>query len=163
MRQRAAKPSDHAYRYLNHNRDSIFSAELDTSVANLRLKVLRTPYWVPQADAYCERLVGSMSRECVDFVIPLGNDHRRRVLKVWATYCNSSRSHMSLGPGVPDPPAGIPAALRSAVHQIRAGLKAIARPVLGGLHHDYALAAARVGIRLLRGTQVTCRRPQARW
>ncbi len=36
---REAIPSDHAYRYLIHDRDSIFSAELDTSIANLRLKV----------------------------------------------------------------------------------------------------------------------------
>ena len=55
---------------------------------------------------------------------------------------NGSRPHMSLGPGVPDPPAGIPAALQSTRHQIPDGLELIAQPVLGGLHHEYGLASA---------------------
>ncbi|MEA3276111.1 MAG: integrase core domain-containing protein, partial [Pseudomonadota bacterium] len=139
---REAIPSDYAYRDLIHDRDSIFSAELDSSVANLRLKVLRTPYRVPQANAYCERLIGSMRRERLDFVIPMGEGHLRRVLKDWATHYNSARPHMSLGPGVPDPPAGIPVVLKSTRHRIRDGQEIIARPVLGGLHHEYGLAAA---------------------
>ncbi len=139
---REAIPSDHAYRYLIHDRDSIFSPEFDSSVANLRLKVLRTPYRAPQANAHCERLVGSMRRECLDFVIPLGEGHLRRLLKEWITHYNGSRPHMSLGPGVPDPPAGIPAALQSTRHQIPDGLEVIAQPVRGGLHHEYGLASA---------------------
>ncbi len=137
---REAIPSDHPYRYLIHDRDNIFSAEPDTSVANLRLKVLRTPYRAPQANAHCERLLGSLRRECLDFVIPLGEGNLRRVVKEWAAYYNSSRPHMSLGPGVPDPPASIPAVLQSTRHRIRDGSEVIARSVLGGLHHDYALA-----------------------
>ncbi len=139
---REAIPSDHAYQYLIHDRDSIFSAELDTSVANLRLEVLRTSYRAPQANAHCERLIGSMRRECMDFMIPLGEGHLRRLLKEWSTHYNGSRPLISLGPGVPDPPVGIPVALQSRRHRIRGDLKVIARPVLGGLHHEYGVAAA---------------------
>ena len=139
---REAIPPDHRYRYLIHDRDSSFSGELDTSVANFRLKVLRTPFRVPQGNSHCERLLGTMRRECLNFMVPLGEGHLRRLLKEWTTHYNGSRPHMALGPGVPDPPAGIPVALQSSRHRIGDGVEGVARPVLGGLHHDYAFAAA---------------------
>ncbi len=139
---REAIPSDRAYRYLIHDRDSIFSPELDTSVANLGLKVLRTPYRVPQANAYCERLLGSMRRECLDFVIPLGERHLRRAVKEWAAHYNRSRPHMSLGPGIPNSPERLPVRLQPTRHRIAGNRRVSSRPVLGGLHHDYRLEAA---------------------
>jgi transposase InsO family protein len=68
---REAIPSDHAYRFLIHDRDSIFSAEVDDELGAFGLKVLRTPVQAPKANAYCERLVGTIRRECLDYVIPL--------------------------------------------------------------------------------------------
>ena len=56
-----------------HDRDSIFSQELDKAVAKLGVKVLRTPVRAPTANAFCERLGGSLRRECLDFLIPLTN------------------------------------------------------------------------------------------
>jgi len=52
---REAIPSDHSYRFLIHDRDSIFSTEVDETTDNLGVKVLRTPVRAPQANAYCER------------------------------------------------------------------------------------------------------------
>ncbi len=75
-------------------------------------------------------------------MIPLGEGHLRRLLKEWTTHYNSSRPHMSLGPGVPDPPVGIPVALQTSRHRNRGDLKDIARPVLGGFHHEFGVAAA---------------------
>src|SRR5712692_6621301 len=54
---REAIPSDHRYWFLIHDRDSIFSHQLDQSVGNLGLKVLKTPPQRPQANALCARLV----------------------------------------------------------------------------------------------------------
>ncbi len=139
---REAIPSDHAYRYLIHDRDSIFSPELDTSVANLGLKVLRTPYRVPQANAYCERLLGSMRRECLDFVIPLGERHLRRAVKEWASHYNRSRPHMSLGPGILNPSERLPVQLQPMRDRTDGNLGVSSRPVLGGLHQDYGFEAA---------------------
>src|SRR5262249_24119074 len=59
---REAIPSDHTYRFLIHDRDSTFSEEMDEAVEALGLKVLRTPVRAPQANAYCERLVGTIRR-----------------------------------------------------------------------------------------------------
>jgi transposase InsO family protein len=67
---REAIPSDHSYRFLIHDRDSIFSAEVDQQLKAFGLRVLHTPARAPKANAYCERLVGSVRRECLDFMIP---------------------------------------------------------------------------------------------
>src|SRR5205809_114644 len=54
---REALPADHGYRFLLHDRDSIFSQHLDQHVRNLGLRVLKTPPQSPQANALCERLI----------------------------------------------------------------------------------------------------------
>jgi putative transposase len=55
--------SDHSYRFLIHDHDSIFSAEVDQQLEAFGLRVLHTPARAPKAKAYCERLVGSIPRE----------------------------------------------------------------------------------------------------
>jgi transposase InsO family protein len=88
QRFREALPGDHPYRFVIHDRDSIFSGDLDNSVAALGVRVLRTPVRAPKANATCERLVGTVRRECLDFMIPLGERHLRQVLKSWTTHYN---------------------------------------------------------------------------
>jgi putative transposase len=78
---RDALPSDHAYRFLIHDHDRIFSRQLDQSVRHLGLKVLKAPPQSPQANTLCERLVGTLRRECLDFVMPLTEGHLRRLLQ----------------------------------------------------------------------------------
>jgi putative transposase len=55
----------------------------------------------PQANALCERLVGTLRRECLDFVVPLTEHYLRRLLHEWATHDNTGRPHMSMGPSIP--------------------------------------------------------------
>lgn len=59
------------YGYLIHDRDSIYSQELASALKAMDLRILKTPYPASQANAYCERLVGSIRRECLYFLIPL--------------------------------------------------------------------------------------------
>ena len=68
---REAIPSDHAYRFIIHDRDAIFSTGLDASVAGLGLEVIKTPVRSPKANSLCERLIGTLRRECLDWIIPL--------------------------------------------------------------------------------------------
>ncbi len=77
---RETLPADHPYRFVLHDRDSIFSQELDKSVTRLGERVLRTPVRAPRANAYCERLGGSLRRECLDFLTPLSEGHLRRTV-----------------------------------------------------------------------------------
>jgi len=129
------------YQYLLHDRDSIFAPDLDASISRLGLKVLKSPPHSPKANAICERVIGTIRRECLDWLIPLSELHLRSVLKAWMTHYNEARPHMALGPGVPDPP---PAAEQPATppsrHQIVGRLVLRVKSILGGLHHEYSLA-----------------------
>src|ERR1017187_1417063 len=136
---REAIPSDRRYQFLIHDRDSIFSARLDEGLkSSFGLRVLRTPVRAPKANAYCERLIGTVRRECLDFVIPLGERHLRSLLKEWVAHYNQSRPHSSLGPGIPEPSTLVPLP-SSGRHTLPEGSRVMARPVLGGLHHEYRL------------------------
>src|SRR5439155_3188911 len=83
------------YKFIIHDRDSIYSKELDSSLRSLGLRVLRTPYRSPQANAFCERLIGSARRECLDFMIPLNESHIRIILKPRVAHFNEGRPHSS--------------------------------------------------------------------
>jgi len=74
---REALPHDHSYRFVIHDRDSIFSGALDPRVANL-VRALRTPVRAPMAKAVCECFGGSLRRECLDFLIPFHERHLKR-------------------------------------------------------------------------------------
>jgi transposase InsO family protein len=131
-------PGDREYRFLMHDRDSIFSAELDQELKqNFRLRVLRTPAHAPVANAYCERVIGSLRRECLDFIIPVHEAHLRKTVREWVRHYNGGRPHSSLGPGIPDQAAGVQETPGAATWL--PGGKVISRAVLGGLHHEYAL------------------------
>ena len=131
------------YRYLLHDRDSIFARHLDESIKGFGMRVLKSPPRSPMANAVCERLIGTMRRECLDWLIPISEPHLRSILKIWVGHYNSSRPHMALGPGVPDPPAKAGAfQTQQSRHRIGEGLVVLAKSVLGGLHHEYSLARA---------------------
>jgi putative transposase len=80
---RAAIPADHPYRVLIHDRDRLFSGGLDQRVRNLGLRVIKTPVRSPQANALGARLLGTLRRECLDVMIPLGEHRLRRLLSEW--------------------------------------------------------------------------------
>lgn len=142
---REAIPCDHQSKFLIHDRDAIFSCSLDQELRAFGLRVLRTPVQAPKTNAYCERLVGTLRRECLDFLIPLSESHLRMILKEWVRHYNEGRPHMSLGPGIPAVPnnpnkEGIQR-LRSRTtrHRLRDGCGVTAKPILGGLHHEYSM------------------------
>jgi putative transposase len=139
QQRRDAIPSDHTYRFLIHDRDAIFSQQLNQCVRNLRLRVLKTPPQRPQANAICERFLGTLRRECLDFVIPLTEHDLRRHLQQWVRHYNTGRPHMSLGPSIPQPPSSLPVPRQTHRHRLPKHLQVVARPVLGGLHHEYWL------------------------
>ena len=139
---REAIPYDHRYRFLVHDRDSIFSTSLDETVRHLGLRVLKSPVRAPKANAFCERLIGTIRRECLDWLIPLNARHLLKILREWVGYYNHARPHSSLGPGFPDPAEGLPAALQPDRHRLPPGSRVTATPVLGGLCHDYRLDKA---------------------
>jgi transposase InsO family protein len=133
---------EEGYRYLIHDGDSIFAKSLDESIKQLGLAVLKSPPRSPMANSICERLIGTIRRECLDWLIPLSESHLRSILKSWVGHYNRGRPHMSLGPGVPDPPtaASVARPTRESRHRLGEHLTVRAKPLLGGLHHEYSLA-----------------------
>ena len=138
---REAIPSDHTYRFILHDRDAIFSTGFDASVAHMGLEVIQTPVRSPQANSLCERLIGTLRRECLDWIIPLTEEHLRKTLRSWLPHYNRGRPHSSLGPGLPDPPLNFPVHLQRQRHRFDRSSRVVAHPVLNGLHHEYSLLA----------------------
>jgi transposase InsO family protein len=128
-----------SYRFLIHDRDRIYSQELDRAVRDMGVGVLKTPFRSPQANSYCERLIGSLRRGWLDFLIPMTENHLRRMLKDWQIHNNQTRPHSGLGPGFPEASPGLPVARQKDRHQIREGCRVVSEPILGGLHHEYKL------------------------
>ena len=96
---REAIPADHPYRIVIHDHDSIFSNQVDQGIRHMGLRVIKTPVRTPIANSICERVIGSLRRECLDLVIPLNASHLYGILKEWVAHYNEGRPHMSLGPG----------------------------------------------------------------
>ena len=129
---------DHPYRFLIHDRDKIFSAATDEALKGSGVRVLKTPVRAPKANAFCERLIGTIRRECLDYLIPINERHLKRILKEYVGHYNRGRPHSSLGPGIPEPPqAKVPAGPHR--HKLPKGYCVTSTPVLGGLHHEYGL------------------------
>jgi putative transposase len=128
----------HPYKFVIHDRDCIFSSSLDQSLKDLGVRPIRTPIRAPRANAYCERLVGTIRRECLDYLIPINERHLPVILKEFVGHYNRGRPHSSLGPGIPEPTqASVPARVHR--HKLPAGFRIASKPVLSGLHHEYSL------------------------
>ena len=133
---RMVVPGDQTHRFVIHNRDTIYSEGVDRSLEAMGLAVLKTPVRVPQANAFCERLIGAIQRECLDCVIALSERHLRAVLQEWVVHYNRGRPHASLWPGIPDRSAN-DAISELPGHRLPIGYRVATTAILGGLHHHY--------------------------
>jgi transposase InsO family protein len=136
---REAIPADHPYHILIHDRDTIFSKAVDQCVGHMGLRVVKTPARTPVANSICERVLGTLRRECLDFVIPLNETHLYGILKEWVGHYNLGRPHMSLGPGIPQLLTSRPAPRQTHRHLLPEHQRVQSRPILNGLHHEYGL------------------------
>ena len=129
---------DEGYRFIIHDRDRIYSRDLDDGLRALGLRIRKTPRKAPKANAICERWIGSARRECLDFMIPINETHIRQSLTCWVKHDNRARPHSSLGPGTPDP-SSPKAELQAQRHGIPKDCRVAVTSILGGLHHEYRL------------------------
>jgi putative transposase len=70
---REAVGLEERYEYLIHDRDSIFAKHLDESIGGLGVKVLKSPPCSPITNVICERVIGTIRRECLDWLIPISD------------------------------------------------------------------------------------------
>ena len=126
------------HRFFIHDCDSIYSSGLDSALTEMGLSILKTPFRAPPTNAFCERLIGTIRRECLDFLIPINERHLRGILKEWVTHYNRGRPRSNLGPGIPEPGAGT-MVKRPSEQKVPHDRRVLAKPILGGLHHEYRL------------------------
>jgi len=82
--------------------------------------------------------VGTIRRECLDYLIPLSERHLRALLREWVCHYNLARPHSALGPGIPDGGDRFFDA-KGRGHALPDNTRIHKKPVLGGLHHEYSL------------------------
>src|SRR5438876_745016 len=120
-----AFPWDEAPRYMIRDRDRIYGAVVTRRLRAMGIRDRPITPASPWQNAFAERLIGSIRRECVDHIIVLGEAHLRRILISYAAYYNSVRTHRSLHKDAP---------IFRPIRQI--GIIR-SHPILGGLHHHY--------------------------
>src|ERR1700692_4381064 len=121
-----AFPWDEAPRYMIRDRDRIYGAVVTRRLRAMGIRDKPPPPASPWQNGFAERLIGSIRREYLDHIIVLGEVHLRRVLKSYADYYNSIRTHRSLNK---DAPVSRPVQRTGVISS---------RAILGGLHHRYA-------------------------
>jgi FMN-dependent dehydrogenase/Integrase core domain len=100
---------------------------VDTPAAGDRRRDVRN------ANAFAERWVGSVRRECLDHVLIFGRRHLQRVLGAYTEHYNRARPHRALDLHPPDPTSSAEEVAGSLVRR---------RDLLGGLIHEFDRAAA---------------------
>jgi transposase InsO family protein len=131
---REATPFGEGPRFLIRDNDGKYGAQFGQVAAASGIKVIRTPFGAPKANAKCERLIGSVRRECLDHILILSERHLRKTIKAYVGYYNLARPHQGIGQRIPDRgefelPTG----------QTARSVKS--KAILGGLHHDYRWVA----------------------
>ena len=118
-------------RFLIRDRDRAYGGDFVARAKRIGIETVLTPVHAPQANAIAERLVGTLRRECVDHIIPLGERHLRSVLREYVDYYNATRPHRTLELETPTGP-----------RPVQSRGRVVAHPILNRLHHRYARDAA---------------------
>jgi putative transposase len=126
-----AFPEDTAPRFLIRDRDGIYGDVFQQRVRNMGIEEVVCAAQSPWQNPYCERLVGSIRRECLNHVIILNERHLLRILRLYLDYYHESRTHLSLNRNAP---------VEREVEPPHLG-QVVAIPQVGGLHHRYCRAA----------------------
>jgi hypothetical protein len=83
-------------RFLIHDRDTKFTGPFDEVFRSAGMRIVLTPIRAPNANAFCERWVGSVRAECLDWTLVLGRRHLERVLRTYIAHYNEARPHRGL-------------------------------------------------------------------
>jgi putative transposase len=131
---REATPYGQIPKYLIRDNDKKFGPNFARVATTSGIQMLRTPYRTPQANAVCERFLGSVRRECLDHYLIFHEKQLQRLINNYVLYFNQARPHQGLGQRIP----GLPVLSASSPNQLG---QVLSVPVLGGLHYDYRRAA----------------------
>jgi len=126
---REAFPEVGPLRYLILDRDAKFNADALDFLKAKGLKPKRTSIQSPWQNGIAERWVGGCRRELLDYVIPLNEEHLRRLVRDYISYFHDDRIHDGLGKDTPTH--------RPIQNKPFPEAMVLSSPRLGGLHHRY--------------------------
>jgi putative transposase len=132
----ASEDREQPLRFLIHDRDAKFSGDFDHVLKSEGIVVIRTPIQAPNANAYAERWVGSVRRECLDRLLIFSRRQLEQVLRVYARHYNQHRPHRSLAFRPPEQADRSPTPPPAPPYP-----QLTRRDLLGGLIHEYERAA----------------------
>ena len=130
----ALQEEGHFPRFLIHDRDAKFTAPFEEVFRSAGTRIVLTPIQAPNANAFCERWVGTIRAECLDWTLIYGRRHLERVLGTYIEHYNQARPHRGLDLRTPTGRSPTP------VSDVRAA-SIQRRDILGGLIHEYRTAA----------------------
>jgi putative transposase len=81
------------FRFLFRDRNATFTAAFDSVFTDIVATVIKTPVRAPRGNAFAERFVGTVRRECLDHLLIVNERHLRGVLTDWQTHYNDHRPH----------------------------------------------------------------------
>jgi putative transposase len=122
-------------RFLIHDRDSKFSRAFDDVFRSENVEIIHTPFRAPNANAFAERWVGTIRRDCLDWLLIASRKQLERVLRVYVEHYNTHRPHRALGLRAPAPAPRLHLAAANPPGEIQR------RERIGGLINEYARAA----------------------
>jgi putative transposase len=122
------------FRFLIRDRDAKYASAFDEIFLTEGMRIVRTPIKAPRANAFAERFVGTLRRECLDRILILGRGHLESVLRPYLAHYDKHRPHRALDM---NPPAG---RHLSADHDDFPS-RVSRRDILGGVIHEYKRAA----------------------
>jgi len=126
----------HPVKFLIRDRDTKFTSSFDEVFRSECIRIIRTPIRAPRANAFAERFVGTVRRECLDRMLIFGRRHLEHVLADYVVHYNDHRPHRALEQQAPLTVWTSPASIGD---PDLARLRRTDR--LGGLIHEYELAA----------------------
>ena len=121
---------DDTIRFLIHDRDAKYSGPFDEVFRTEGVRVVRTPFRAPRANAFAERWVRTIRTECLDWTLIRGRRHLESVLRTYVDHYNAERPHRGLNLATPEESEAVP-------NQRASGLRLRRLDVLGGLIHEY--------------------------
>jgi putative transposase len=122
-------------RFLIHDRDSKFSRAFDEVFQSEGVEIIRTPFRAPKANAFAERWVGTVRRDCLDWLLISSRKQLERVLHIYVDHYNTHRPHRAVGLAAPTPGPRLHVVGPGPPNQLHR------RDRLGGLIHEYTRAA----------------------
>ena len=131
---REATPYGQAPKYLIRDNDNKYGPCFLRVATTSGIKLLKTAYHTPRANAICERFLRIVRQECLDHLLILQEKQLQRVLKAYVTYFNQARPHQGIQQQIPE-------AYGLSHATAYEGTKVVTVPILGGLHHDYRKVA----------------------